>query len=124
MFARPSLREAGKAEAKHESALLIAALMTAALNAAPARAQEWLVPAIPPEMGTAIPARPYGIVPYRCATGPVYNFYHGAWYGGEPPAIYRGQTYRPFYRYSAYRRLPRTYFCAEVPGPFGVWWPW
>ncbi len=98
--------------------------MIAALNAAPARAQQWLVPAIPPEMGTAIPARPYGIVPYRCAAGPVYNFYHGAWYGGEPPAVYRGQTYRPFYRYSAYRTLPRTHFCVEVPGPFSYWPNW
>ena len=31
--------------------------------------------------------------------------------GEEPPALYRGYAYRPYYRYSAYRRLPRTYFC-------------
>ena len=48
---------------------------------------------------------------YRCAEGPVINFYHGAYYGQEPPALYRGYAYRPHYRYSAYRRLPRKYFC-------------
>ncbi|MET4152938.1 hypothetical protein [Bradyrhizobium sp. RT7a] len=48
---------------------------------------------------------------YRCVEGPVYNFYHDAYYGEEPPALYRGYAYRPYYRYSAYRRLPRKYFC-------------
>jgi hypothetical protein len=100
------------------SAFVIAAIAAAALGAAaPAAAQ---VPAIAPEMGTAIPARPLGPIPYRCAAGPVYNFYHGAWYGGEPPAVYRGQSYRPFYRYSAHRTLPKTVFCVEDPYP---WWP-
>jgi hypothetical protein len=41
----------------------------------------------------------------------VINFYHGAYYGEEPPALYRGNGYRPYYRYRAYRKLPRTYFC-------------
>ncbi|MET4479501.1 hypothetical protein [Bradyrhizobium sp. F1.13.3] len=50
---------------------------------------------------------------YRCAEGPVINFYHGAYYGEEPPALYRGYAYRPHYRYSAYRRLPRKYFCVS-----------
>ncbi|WP_246732388.1 hypothetical protein [Bradyrhizobium yuanmingense] len=45
------------------------------------------------------------------AQGPVNNFYHGAYYGEEPPALYRGCAYRPYYRYRAYRKLPRTYFC-------------
>jgi hypothetical protein len=103
---------------RNASALVIAALAAAVSMAAPAAAQ---VPAIAPEMGTAIPARPYGAIPYRCAAGPVYNFYHGAWYGGEPPAVDRGQTYRPFYRYSAYRRLPKTVYCVE-PSPFWPFW--
>ena len=59
-------------------------------------------PAVPPELGVA----PF-IGPtwegYRCAEDTIYNFYHGAYYGEEPPAIYRGYTYRPHYRYSAYR---------------------
>jgi hypothetical protein len=67
-------------------------------------------PVVPPEVGVA----PF-IGPtwdgYRCAHGPVLNFYDEAYYGEEPPALYRGYAYRPYYRYSAYRRLPRTYFC-------------
>ncbi|WP_249142946.1 hypothetical protein [Bradyrhizobium liaoningense] len=27
----------------------------------------------------------------RCAEGPVYNFYHGAYYGAEPPALDRAR---------------------------------
>lgn len=68
-------------------------------------------PAIPPEIGVSSPAA-YGWIPYRCVVRPVANFYHGAWYGGEPPAIYRGVAYRPFYRYAAYRVMPRIYYCA------------
>ena len=56
--------------------------------------------------------RPVGLFPYRCSDGLVYNFYHGALYS-EPPAIYLGQTYRPYYRYTAARVIPRTYFCSE-----------
>lgn len=67
-------------------------------------------PAVPPENGVA----PF-IGPtwdgYRCAEGTIYNFYHGAYYGEEPPALYRGYAYRPYYRYSAYRKWPRQYFC-------------
>jgi hypothetical protein len=48
---------------------------------------------------------------YRCVVGPVYNFYDGAWYGGQVPAVYRGYVYRPYYRYAAYRVFPRTYPC-------------
>jgi hypothetical protein len=40
---------------------------------------------------------------YRCAVGPVYNFYDGAWYCGRVPAVYRDYVYRPYYRYTAYR---------------------
>jgi hypothetical protein len=69
-------------------------------------------PAIPPEIGIGSPAA-YGWIPYRCVQRPVANFYHGAWYGGEPPAIYRGVAYRPFYRYAAYRVMPRTYYCSR-----------
>jgi hypothetical protein len=70
-----------------------------------------ILPAIPPEIGVGSPAA-YGWIPYRCVQRPVANFYHGAWYAGEPPAIYRGVAYRPFYRYAAYRVMPRRYYCA------------
>jgi hypothetical protein len=85
-------------------------LLTGLIVTAPAHAGEPPYPAVPPEVGVA----PF-IGPtwdnYRCAQGPTTNFYHGAYYGEEPPALYRGYAYRPYYRYSAYRRLPRTYFC-------------
>lgn len=48
---------------------------------------------------------------YRCAVGPVYNFYDGAWYCGRVPAVYRDYVYRPYYRYTAYRVAPKTYSC-------------
>ena len=67
-------------------------------------------PAIPPEIGIHSPAN-YEWIPYRCAEGPVVNLYHGAWYKRQPPAIYGGFAYRPFYRYSAYRVIPRTFYC-------------
>lgn len=80
-----------------------------------------LIAASPAHAGGPYPAEPaeIGAAPfigptwdaYRCAEGTIYNFYHGAYYGEEPPALYRGDAYRPYYRYSAYRRLPRTYFC-------------
>lgn len=68
------------------------------------------IPAVPPETGTAPFVGPSWDA-YRCVGGPITNFYHGAYYGGEPPALYRGYAYRPYYRYGAYRRQPRTYFC-------------
>lgn len=95
---------------------LALALITAILAATPlvlpepAQANErW--PDIPPEIGVRQlrPVRPF---PYRCADGLVYNFYDGALYS-EPPAIYLGQTYRPYYRYTAARVIPRTYYCSE-----------
>ena len=96
---------------------LALALITAAALAAtavflpePVQATErW--PDIPPEIGVR-QLRPVGLFPYRCSDGLVYNFYHGALYG-EPPAIYLGQTYRPYYRYTAARVIPRTYYCSE-----------
>ena len=89
-------------------ALLVVSMI--ASFAGNARAHE-IWPAIPPEIGVGSPAA-YGWIPYRCVERPVANFYHGAWYGGEPPAIYRGVAYRPFYRYAAYRVMPRRYYCA------------
>jgi hypothetical protein len=52
-------------------------------------------------------------IPYRCSNAPVNNFYDGAYYGGEPPAVFLGYAYRPYYRYTAYRVIPRMYFCSE-----------
>ena len=92
-------------------AFTTATVLAAAVLSAPAQAHErW--PAIPAEVG--VPPRIAGIgwAPYRCAFGPVYNFYHEAYYGGEPPALHLGYAYRRYYRYAAYRVTPRTYFCA------------
>ena len=99
------------AKLRRASVLMGAAALavTAAALAGPAQAQgEW--PGIPPELGPRPPID-HARVPYRCSDGPVYNFYYGAWYGGEPPGIYLGYAYRPYYRYTAYRVIPRTYFC-------------
>jgi hypothetical protein len=75
----------------------------------PAYAQaRW--PAIPAEIGVSQVGRA-GWFPYRCS-GPVYNFYHDALYH-ETPAVHLGYAYRPYYRYTAWRVIPRTYFCAE-----------
>ncbi|GMP02819.1 MULTISPECIES: hypothetical protein [Bradyrhizobium] len=82
----------------------------ATLVVAPAAHAGGPYPAVPPETGVAPFVGPTWDA-YRCAEGPVTNFYHGAYYGEEPPALYRGYAYRPYYRYSAYRRYPRTYFC-------------
>jgi hypothetical protein len=76
----------------------------------PAKAYErW--PVIPPEQGAYPVARPAPL-PWRCADEPVFNFYHGAYYL-HLPAVYLGNTYRPFYRYAAWQAVPRTYACAE-----------
>ncbi|MFB9264525.1 hypothetical protein ACFFWD_15320 [Bradyrhizobium erythrophlei] len=98
-------------------ALPLAALALIAITAPwPAQAQElWqgreLWPAVPPELGFRSPP-PYGWIPYRCSDRQVLNFYHGALYH-EPPAVYRGYVYRPYYRYTAARIVPRVYACAE-----------
>ncbi|MET4041726.1 hypothetical protein [Bradyrhizobium sp. RT5a] len=55
----------------------------------PARAGGPPYPAVPPEVGVAPFIGPSWDT-YRCAEGPVINFYHGAYYGEEPPALYRG----------------------------------
>ena len=93
------------------SMILVAAILAAATIAPRAQAGE-LWPAIPPEIGSAPRIGPVW-TDYRCSGGPAYNFYHDAYYGEEPPALRRGYAYRPYYRYSAYRKLPRTYFCVE-----------
>ena len=85
-------------------------LLTGFIVTAPAHAGGPPYPAVPAEIGVAPFIGPTWDA-YRCAQGPVYNFYHGAYYGEEPPALYRGYAYRPYYRYSAYRRLLGTYFC-------------
>ena len=91
------------------SACLIVLAILAVNLIEPARADQ-LVPVVPPELGPAPIVGPVWSG-YRCSEGPAYNFYVGAYYGEEPPALHRGYAYRPYYRYTAYRRLPRTYFC-------------
>jgi hypothetical protein len=83
------------------------AVITASL---PAQAGA-LWPDVPPEIGVRRIGE-LGLVPYRCVDGPADNYYHGAWYD-VPPAIYRGHAYRPYYRYTAYRVIPRNYYCTE-----------
>ena len=88
--------------------VLIAACVAIVAQSAHA-GQRW--PVVPPENGVAPIVGPV-FSEYRCRDG-AYNFYHGAYYGEEPPALYRGYAYRPYYRYTAYRRLPRTYYCVS-----------
>ena len=95
---------------RNASALIIAAAVAAI--AVPAAQAGELRAVIPYEIGVA-PSGSAGWLPYRCSDGPVYNFYHGALYS-EPPALDRGYAYRPYYRYTAYRTIPRTYLCARV----------
>jgi hypothetical protein len=93
------------------NALIIAAAF-AALTMSPARpasAQEFW-PAVPPEQGFYRVGRPAPI-PWRCSEGPVWNFYHGAYYR-EVPAAWGGYAYRQHYRYTAWQVAPRTYACA------------
>jgi len=94
---------------RRASLIVLAAL--AATAAQPARAGERVIPVVPPEIGVAPVVGPTWDA-YRCSGG-AYNFYHDAYYGEEPPALYRGYAYRPHYRYTAYRRVPRTYFCVS-----------
>ena len=86
-----------------------AALVTIAASV-PAQAGA-LWPDVPPEIGVRRIGE-IGLVPYRCVDGPADNYYHGAWYD-VPPAVYRGHAYRPYYRYTAYRAVPRTYLCSD-----------
>jgi hypothetical protein len=86
----------------------LAAIAVVLPEVAQARA---LWPDVPPEIGVRRIGE-VGLVPYRCSDGPADNYYHGAWYD-VPPALYRSYAYRPYYRYTAYRTIPRTYFCTE-----------
>jgi hypothetical protein len=93
--------------------LIRAAVLAATAAAFPAAAQahdRW--PVIPGELGPGVPIDGDWI-PYRCSDGPVFNFYHGAYYGGQAPAVFLGYAYRPYYRYAAYRVIPRTYLCGH-----------
>jgi hypothetical protein len=68
-------------------------LLATLIAAAPARAGG-PYQAVPPEAAVAPFVGPTSDA-HRCAEGPVPNFYQGAYYGEEPPAIYRGYAYRP-----------------------------
>ncbi len=99
---------------RNASALLIAAA-AAAIAAPSAQAGERgpvLIPVIPHEYGVTSPGR-VGWFPYRCSNGPAQNFYHGAFYP-EVPALHDGFAYRSYYRYTADRKIPKTYLCAVV----------
>src|SRR3954469_18144043 len=86
-----------------------AAFVTIAASV-PAQARAFW-PDVPPEIGVRRIGE-IGLVPYRCTDVPADNYYHGAWYD-VPPAQYRGYAYRPYYRYTAYRVIPRSYFCTD-----------
>jgi len=94
------------------SALTLAAALAAIAISlpGPAPAREFW-PDVPPEIGVRRIGE-VGLVPYFCTGIPADNYYHGAWYD-VPPAQYRGYAYRPYYRYTAYRVIPRTYFCTD-----------
>ena len=96
----------------YASVLRTVLIATAAVISLAAQAQErW--PGIPQEIGIGPPPARYALIPYRCGDWPADNFYQGAWYAGQPTALYRGHAYRPYYRYTAYRVAPRTYLCSE-----------
>jgi hypothetical protein len=93
-------------------ALLIATALAAAALPVPQPAYaQARCPDIPGEIGVSQVGRA-GWFPYRCSDGPVYNFYHNALYH-EAPAVYLDHAYRPYYRYTAWHVIPRTYFCVE-----------
>lgn len=91
--------------------IAVALAAISAATAGPAGAHDRWVAVIPPEIGVT-PLGPAGLVLHRCGEGPVYNFYHDALYS-QPPAVHLDYAYRPYYRYTAYRVIPRTYVCAE-----------
>jgi hypothetical protein len=93
-------------------ARIAAALVAMAMSSPePAQARVVLWPDVPPEIGVRRIGG-VGEVPFRCSDGPALNYYRGAYYD-VPPALYRGYAYRPHYRYTAYRVIPRNYFCTE-----------
>ena len=97
---------------RHASVLVATLVATSVLLSLPAQAQQFFL-VTPEEIGVGPPPARYTWIPFRCSDGPAANFYHGAWYAGQPTALYRGRAYRPYYRYSAYRAVPRTYLCSE-----------
>jgi hypothetical protein len=59
---------------------------TAALLSLPAQAGErYLVTS--EEIGVGPPPERYTWIPFRRSEGPADNFYHGAWYAGQPTAL-------------------------------------
>jgi hypothetical protein len=52
-------------------------------------------PDIPGEVGAGAPIDRVVWIPYRCNDGPVFNFYHGAYYGGHPPAVFSATLIGP-----------------------------
>jgi len=97
---------------RNELAPIVAAALAAIAASLPEPAQARVLwPDVPYEIGVRRIGS-VGEVPYRCSDGPAYNYYHGAFYD-VPPALYRGYAYRPHYRYTAYRVIPRQYFCTE-----------
>jgi hypothetical protein len=90
--------------------LTVTVLATAVMPLSPASAQA-LWPAIPAEIGVSQIGRA-GWFPYRCSAEPAHNFYHNALYY-EAPAVHLGYAYRPYYRYTAWHVIPRTYSCVE-----------
>ena len=89
--------------------MAVALAATAVSISEPADAGEgW--PGVPAELGVAPIGRDE--LPWRCSETPVNNFYHGALHH-EPPPVYLGYAYRPYYRYAAARAVPRTYSCSE-----------
>jgi hypothetical protein len=92
------------------TALTVAAILAAIAVSSPAHTGA-LWPDVPPEIGVRRIGE-VGLVPFRCTDVPAYNYYHNAFYD-VPPAVYRDYAYRPYYRYTAYRVVPRTYYCTE-----------
>ena len=92
-----------------KNAFTFAAALAAITVIIPEAAQSrTLWPDVPPEIGVRRIGE-VGLVPFRC-DGFAANYYHNAWYD-VPPAQYRGYAYRPYYRYTAYRVVPRDYYC-------------
>lgn len=104
--------EATGARMRYASVLGATLVATAALLSLPAQAQQFFL-VTPEEIGVGPPPARYTWIPFRCSDGFADNFYHGAWYAGQPTALYRRRAYRPYYRYSAYRAGLRTYLCSE-----------
>jgi hypothetical protein len=92
------------------AAVTVLAVTTLGTSVSAQAGERW--PVIPEELGVRSPL-PRLWIPYRCSDERVQNFYHGAYYGGEPPAAYLGYAYRRYHRYAAYHVIPRIYLCSE-----------